>query len=71
MPTFVLTQTTNIIDLLVAAGLCRSKGEARRVVQQGGVRLDGEPVGSADTQIEPGEAILQRGKRHFVRLVVG
>ena len=71
MPTFTLKQPTNIIDLLVAAGLCKSKGEARRVVQQGGVRLDGEPVGNADTQIEPNEAVLQRGKRHFVRLVTG
>ncbi len=71
MPTFTLKQPTNIIDLLVVAGLCKSKGEARRVVQQGGVRLDGEPVGSADTRIEPNEAVLQRGKRHFVRLVTG
>ncbi len=71
MPTFAMTGPTNIIDLLVATALCKSKGEARRVVQQGGVRLDGEPVGSADTQIEPGEAVLQRGKRHFVRLTAG
>jgi len=71
MPTFTLKQPTNIIDLLAATALCKSKGEARRVVQQGGVRLNGEPVGSADTQIEPNEAVLQRGKRHFVRLVTG
>ena len=71
MPTFALSQATNIIDLLVATGLCGSKGEARRVVQQGGVRIDGEPVSSVDATIEPGEAVLQRGKRHFVRLVGG
>lgn len=71
MPTFALKQPTNIVDLLIATRLCKSKGEARRVVQQGGVRLDGEPVESADTQVEPNEAVLQRGKRHFVRLVTG
>ena len=71
MPTFTLKQPTNIVDLLAATTLCKSKSEARRVVQQGGVKLNGEPVGSADTQIEPNEAVLQRGKRHFVRLVTG
>jgi len=71
MPTFTLSEATNVVDLLVATKLCRSKSEARRVVEQGGVRLDGEPLNAADATIEPGEAVLQRGKRRFVRLVGG
>jgi len=71
MATFSLRQSTNIVDLLVTTGLCQSKSEARRVVKQGGVRLAGEPIDSIDAQIGPGEAVLQRGKRHFIRLVPG
>ena len=71
MPSFALREATNIVDLLVATKLCRSKSEARRVVDQGGVKLDGEPVNTVDARVEPGEAVLQRGKRHFVRLVEG
>ena len=71
MPTFTLKQPTNIIDLLAATALCKSKGEARRVVQQGGIRIDGNILYAAATQVQPREAVLQRGKRHFVRLVTG
>ncbi len=69
IPSFTLKDSMNIIDLLIATGLCKSKGEARRMVQQGGVRLDGEPVSGVDVQVDPAEAVLQRGKRHFVRLL--
>ena len=34
----------SVLDLLVAAGLAPSKGEARRLVQQGGISVDGEKV---------------------------
>ena len=57
--------------VLVGAGLATSNGEARRVVTQGGVRLDGEPVTDPDAEWEPGELagrVLQVGKRRFVRI---
>jgi len=69
MPTFTVKEPTNIIDLLIATELCKSKGEARRMVQQGGIKLDGEAIQAIDSQIEPAEAVLQRGKRFFVRLL--
>ncbi|MEZ0236331.1 MAG: tyrosine--tRNA ligase [Actinomycetota bacterium] len=57
--------------LLVAAGLAGSNGEARRAVQGGGVRLDGEPIDDPDAEFEP-EAlrgkVLAVGRRRFVRL---
>ena len=60
----------NIVDLLVEAGLARSKSEARRLVQQGGVRLDGELVADIGQTISAGgERVLQVGKRKFLRLV--
>ena len=68
MPTFTLKKPTSIVDLLVETELCKSKSEARRVVEQGGVRIDGKAVDRVDSLVEPNDAILQKGKRHFVRL---
>lgn len=69
MPEFVMNETLLIPDLLLAAGLCRSKSQGRRLVEQGGVRIDGEPVSSVDHLVLPEEGVLQVGKRRFVRLV--
>ncbi|MEJ2559526.1 MAG: S4 domain-containing protein [Anaerolineae bacterium] len=52
-----------------ATGVVSSKREARRLIQQQGVKLDGEVVESADTIVEPGQAeVLQVGRRRFVKL---
>ncbi len=71
MPEFALDEALPVPDLLLAAGLCRSKSQGRRLVEQGGVRLDGQPVGSVDHLVVPAEQVLQVGKRRFVRLVPG
>lgn len=70
MPTYVLTGPTDIVEIIYGAGLARSKSDARRLVQQGAVKLDGQPVKSIETTVDAG-AILQVGKRHFRRLVAG
>jgi tyrosyl-tRNA synthetase len=52
--------------LLVELGLAQSNAEARRLVQQGAVRLDGEPVEDPEREFEPGELaakVLQVGRR--------
>jgi len=60
----------NIVDLLVATDLAKSKSEARRLIQQGGVRLDGEKVDSIEWMLSIQDGIiLQVGKRRFVRLI--
>jgi tyrosyl-tRNA synthetase len=61
-----------IPKLLVTAGLAKSNGEARRLIEQGGVSLDGERVSdpSATLAARPTAAHLFKvGKRHFVRIV--
>lgn len=70
-PAFQLTSPTTIVDLLLAAGIVASKGEGRRLVQQGGVRLEGETVREADFVVRPANSqrTLQAGKRRFLRLV--
>ncbi len=69
MPSFTLNGPQTIVDLMVAAKLAASKSEARRLVEQGGVRLDGERVDEAGFEVPSREAILQVGRRKFVRLV--
>lgn len=72
MPTRELTAPENVVDIIAAADLARSKSQARRLVQQGAVRADGEKVKDIDTDIdvpEGEEVVLQVGKRRFVRLV--
>jgi tyrosyl-tRNA synthetase len=71
MPELKLLQPVNLADLLMNSGLAPSKSEARRLVQQGGVRLDGERVDDLNRVIAPdGEHVLQVGRRKFVRLVL-
>ncbi len=57
---------------LVAAGLASSNAEARRAVEQGGVRLNGEPLTDPDAEVSVDDlvgAVLQLGRRRFARLV--
>jgi tyrosyl-tRNA synthetase len=69
MPTHALSDPINIVDLMHESGLVSSKREARRLLQQGGVKLDGATVDAVDAIIEPGKAkVLQVGRRRFVQL---
>jgi tyrosyl-tRNA synthetase len=71
MPAYRLRAAeTHVVDLLVDAHLAHSKSQARRLIQQGGVRLDGEPVDDIGQTISAGgERVLQVGKHKFVRLL--
>ncbi len=55
---------------MIDAGLVASNGEAQRLIQQGGVKLNGEKIDNADMEVESvGEIILQAGKRRFARVI--
>jgi tyrosyl-tRNA synthetase len=59
-----------ICHLLRAAGLVKSTSEARRLIQQGGVRVDGAPVDDSNLQIAAqGEKVLQIGRRRVVKVI--
>ena len=60
-----------LADLLVDTGLASSKGEARRLIEQGGVKINGEKATStnADMSIDAAGVLLQVGKRKFLRIV--
>ena len=68
MPEFTLQPGQTVIEVLLAAGLAPSKGEARRLMEQKGVRLDGETLTNPN-QPFPHPGILQAGKRRFVRIL--
>jgi tyrosyl-tRNA synthetase len=69
VPEHPLSEPLNVVDLMLAAGTVGSKREARRLIEQGGVTLDGEVVESSETVVAPGQAqVLQVGKRRFVKL---
>ena len=81
MPTSTLTDADfengniNVLSMLVATGLCPSRGEARRLVQQGGVMVDDAKVASIDESLArerfEGEGIIVRkGKKVYHRVKV-
>lgn len=57
-----------IAHLLKKTGLCASTGEAMRMVEQGGVRIDSNVVSDKALKIEAGTFVLQVGKRKFLRV---
>ncbi len=66
-----LSQEVNVLDLLVEAGLAKSKGEARKLVQQGGARINDVAIQKADAVIrkrdfEDGYIKLSAGKKKHV-----
>ena len=61
-----LISTSDVVEALVETGLAKSRGEARRLVEQSGVRVNGDKVG-LDARLTDG-AVLQVGKRNFVRI---
>ncbi len=70
MPSRALAGPTNLVDLIYDAGFAPSKSQARRLVQQGAVRLDGERITSIEAEITvEDESVLQVGKRRFLRLI--
>lgn len=60
-----------IVQLLLDAGLVNSKSEARRLVKQGAVRVDGERITDITTKLEVDrERVLKVGKRRFLKVSV-
>jgi tyrosyl-tRNA synthetase len=61
----------SISAALKAADLTQSTSEARRMVQQGAVRIDGERVGDVDLELPVGAShVIQVGKRRFARISI-
>ena len=60
-----------IVELLRETGLAKTNSEARRLIEQGGVKLNQEEIISSDLDISPKTGdILQAGKRRFVKIAI-
>ncbi|MDO4380018.1 MAG: tyrosine--tRNA ligase [Clostridia bacterium] len=81
MPKTVLTEadftdsSISVIDAMLKAGVIKSRGEGRRLIEQGGVSLDDEKVTDFAAVIpasafEKGHVILKKGKKVFNKLVI-
>ncbi|MBR5322907.1 MAG: tyrosine--tRNA ligase [Clostridia bacterium] len=64
----------NIVDLMIACGLAASRGEAKRLIQQGGVSVDGEKIASMDAVVSADAlkagAKIRKGKKIFHKAIV-
>ena len=80
MPSTTITENDlkdgkiDILGILVATGLCSSRGDARRNVQQGGVSVNGEKITDIDTAYTPEDIqkedfILKKGKKNFRKIL--
>ncbi len=68
-PKIKLNESVKLIDFLVGNKLVPSKNEARRLIQQGGVQLNGERISDPFFTLEPGlKGIMRVGKKRFVEL---
>ncbi len=71
IPAFILSGApVGIGQLLKQANLCASTSEALRMVDQGGVRIDGVAVSDRGLRVESGCFVLQVGKRKFARVTL-
>ena len=61
-------ENPTLIDCLMASKLCNSTSEARRLIQQNGVKVNGEIINEFNKIVEKG-SVIQKGKNKFVKIV--
>lgn len=60
----------NGIDALIKSNFVKSRGEARRLILQGGIKVNGKIISENDEfNIDEKGIILQKGKRHFIKII--
>ena len=69
MPEYKLSQPEKLVSVMVNNDMISSNGEGRRLISQGGVKINKEKVDDIHTTLEPGEAmVIKIGKRKFLRI---
>jgi tyrosyl-tRNA synthetase len=66
VPVATVSGDTKVVDFMVAQKFVKSKNDARRIIEQGGVKQDDEIVTDINALVKPG--LLKVGKRNFVRV---
>jgi tyrosyl-tRNA synthetase len=67
MEVYTLKDGESVLDVLQTSGMVSSRSEGRRLVDQNGVKLEGEVLNDPNAAF-PGEGVLQVGKRRFLRI---
>jgi tyrosyl-tRNA synthetase len=67
MPEIKFSAGTSLVDFLAEHQLATSKTDARRLISQNGVKVDGQAVSAANARMEFETAVIQVGKRKFVK----
>jgi len=75
MPTVEVEATAGVIDLLVATNQCKSRGEARRLIEGGGVSINDRKIVKFDDtltadELQKGEIVLHKGKKVHLRVIL-
>ena len=65
-----VSDVATVVDAMVAAGVAKSKGEARRLIEQGGVSVDETKVNDPNMPIPANEFVLHKGKKVHLKVVV-
>ena len=66
----VPADTHTVLQALIATGLCKSNGEARRLVDQGGVTINGEKVTDVNAELPASPFTLFKGKKVRLKVTV-
>ena len=70
IPEYSIKSEDLVINVIFDAGILKSKGEARRMVKQGAVKIDGKSITDINTVIKPlKKQILKVGKRRFLKVI--
>jgi len=70
IPAYKLSGSEKLVSVMVENDMVSSKGEGRRLISQGGVRINKEKVENIHLTLEPGEElVIKVGKRKFLRIV--
>jgi tyrosyl-tRNA synthetase len=70
MPEIKMDGQKKLILIMVENKMAASNGEAKRLIKQGGVKIDDEKIDDIHHQMEPKECILKVGKRKFLKITV-
>ena len=63
----IKTRNQNILDFIVEIGFASSKNQAKRLIQQNAVKIDGKTI--TDWKMKTGKGVLQVGKRKYIKLI--
>jgi len=75
MPTVEIENVSLVSDLLVAVGQAKSKGEAKRLIEGGGVSIDNQKISDpfaslSDEVLSKKEFILHKGKKVHIKVII-